>query len=102
MDNLTERVARAIIEAILKQDDPDEEPPAVTAAIAAARPAIRAEALGEAAQCVLGSLACSICLEINDCKCAYDKAVSAGPCQPPADKLAAAIRALEGGGHGRG
>ena len=58
---------------------------------------VRAATLQAAADVVLHSLACSICLEINHCKCDTSKSWSAGPCQPPTDKLAEAI--LELGNH---
>lgn len=71
---------------------------AVAAIIAAmqGQDSVRKQALEDAAQLVLGGLACSICGEIDDCRCDFDVAVSAGPCKPSSDRLAAAIRKLAG------
>lgn len=47
----------------------------------------------KAGDVLMGTLACSICGEVDHCKCNFDMAVAAGPCQPSTDKQALAIRA---------
>ncbi len=105
-DKLMKDVQRAILDAIVRYnadmagrpyhpDDWDELDSQMAyeharAALAVALP----WCAGEASDALMSTLACSICGEVDHCRCNFDVAVSAGPCQPSTDKQVLAIRAL--------